>query len=74
MDFPVVLSLHFLDFPHSIFDDIAMHLSQLPVDLDIAVIMVGRETDQFISPDQAAEALRINAAGRHILRFVDDKA
>ena len=44
-------------------DDVRVHTPKRPIDLDVAIVAIGREADQFVGAQQAAEAALIGAAG-----------
>ena len=63
-----------LDFFDRLGHDGRVLAAQCPVDLDVFVVALGREADQRVGTDQAAETRRIGPARRHVVGLVDDEA
>ena len=49
-----------------------MQLAKRAVNLDVPIVSVRLEPDQFIGPYQAAKAPLVRTAGRHVIGFIDD--
>ena len=58
------------DLPHHI----GVHAAQSSIDFDVAVVSVGRVSDQLIGPNQASEPMGIDGGARHVFRLVDHHA
>ena len=53
---------------------VAVEQPQQAVHFDVVVVPVRCEADEGVSPDQAAEAMGIGAAGWHAVCFVDHQS
>ena len=61
-----------LDTMGGVFDNLDMDIARALIDLDVSIVSVRCETDQFVGPQQTTEPVLVCVAGRKCVGFVDD--